>query len=55
MCKMMMKNLLGKEPPITSCSSGLLMFSLVFTAAFDNDMREEVITEFCKHETKLRL
>ena len=31
------------------------MFIDVFTAASDNDMREEIITEFCKNETKLRL
>jgi len=57
MCKMM-KKLLGKditEPP--NLPDHFLQFRLidVFTAASDNDMQEEIITEFCKSDTKLRL
>ena len=57
MCKMM-KKLLGKditEPP--KLPDHFLQFRLidVFTAASDNDMREEIITEFCKSDTKLTL
>ena len=57
MCAIL-KKLLGKnitEPP--GLPDNFLQFWLidVFTAASDNDMREEIITEFCKSDTKLRL
>jgi len=57
MCAIL-KELLGKnitEPP--HLPDNFLQFRLIdiFTAASDNDMREEIITEFCKSDTKLRL
>lgn len=57
MC-MMMRKLLGEkitEPP--GLPDNMLQYRLVdvFTAASDNDMREEVLAEFCKTDTKLRL
>jgi len=52
------KKLLGKsitEPPGLPYS--FLNYQLIddFTAASDNDMQEEIITEFCKSATKLRI
>ena len=57
MC-IMLKRLLGKhitEPP--GLPNRLLQFRLidVFTAASDTDVREEIVVEFCKPDTKLRL
>ena len=57
MC-VMLKKLLGKnisEPP--GIPDSLLQFRLidVFTAASDIDVREEIIAEFCKTRTNLRL
>ena len=57
MC-IMLKKLLGKhitEPP--GLPDSFLPFRLidVFTAASDTDLREEIIVEFCKPDTKLRL
>ena len=54
----MLKKLLGKnisEPP--GIPDSLLQFRLidVFTAASDTDVREEIIAEFCKTRTNLRL
>jgi len=60
MCSMI-KKLLGKDitesPNLPEPAEHFLGFWLmdVFTAASDNDMREEIITEFCRSETKLRL
>jgi len=57
MC-IMLKKLLGEhitEPP--GLPDSFLPFRLidVFTAASDTDLREEIIVEFCKPDTKLRL
>ena len=57
MC-MEMKKLLGRnitEPP--GLPDTILQYRLVdvFTAASDNDMREEVLMEFCKKDSTLRL
>ena len=55
---MEMKKLLGKnitEPP--GLPDPILQYRLldVFTAASDNDMREEVLMEFCKKDSTLQL
>jgi len=57
MCAIL-KKLLGEsitEPP--NLPDNFLQFRLieVFTAASDNDMREEIISELCKSDTKLRI
>ena len=57
MCTILRK-LLGKgitEPPGLPYSFLQHRLIDVFTAASDNDMREEIITEFCKSDSKLRI
>lgn len=55
---LLLKNLLGPsitEPP--GLPENVLNFRLVdmFTAGARKEMREEIVTEFCRHDTKLRV